>query len=105
MASRGALPQVFVTRRIPDAGLDMLRGRCEVEVWPGDGPPAREEIMRRVPELDGVLAMLTDRMDAELMHAAPRLKVISNYAVGYDNVDVPAATQRGIAVGNTPGVL
>src|SRR6266571_5561426 len=105
MASRGALPQVFVTRRIPDAGLDMLRDRCAVEVWPGDGPPAREEIMLRVPGLDGVLAMLTDRMDAELMDAAPRLKVISNYAVGYDNVDVPAATQHGIAVGNTPGVL
>ncbi len=83
----------------------MLNERCEVEVWPGDGPPPREDIMRRVPELDGILAMLTDRMDAELMDAAPRLKVISNYAVGYDNVDVPAATQRGIAVGNTPGVL
>src|SRR5438876_1175859 len=57
MASRGALPQVFVTRRIPDAGLDILRGRCEVEVWPGDGPPPREEIMRRVPELDGIVGL------------------------------------------------
>jgi len=97
--------RVFVTRVIPEAGLGLLRERCEVEVWPGDGPPAREEIMRRAPELDGILAMLTDRMDAEFMDAAPRLRVISNYAVGFDNVDVPAATERGIAVGNTPGVL
>src|SRR5438034_833265 len=68
MASRGALPQVFVTRRIPDAGLDMLRGRCEVEVWPGDGPPAREEIMFRVPELDGVLAKRARGFDMRIIY-------------------------------------
>jgi glyoxylate reductase len=102
---RMAQPRVFVTRVIPDAGLDLLRERCDLEVWPEEMPPAREEIMRRVPELEGILAMLTDRMDAELMDAAPRLRVISNYAVGFDNVDLAAATARGIPVGNTPGVL
>jgi glyoxylate reductase len=98
-------PKVFVTRIIPDAGLNLLRAHCELEVWPEELPPPREEIMRRVPELDGILALLTDRMDAELMDAAPKLRVISNYAVGFDNVDLAAATTRGIPVGNTPGVL
>lgn len=97
--------KVFVTRLIPEAGLRLVRERCEVEVWPGAEPPGRDEIMRRVPEVEGILALLTDRMDAELMDAAPRLRVISNYAVGFDNVDVAAASQRGIRVGNTPGVL
>jgi len=98
-------PKVFVTRVIPDAGLELVRAACDAEVWPGEGPPPREEIMRRVPELEGILALLTDRMDAELMDAAPKLRVISNYAVGFDNVDLAAATRRGIPVGNTPGVL
>jgi glyoxylate reductase len=98
-------PRVFVTRVIPEAGLSPLRDGCDVEVWPGEEPPPRKEIMRRASELDGILALLTDRMDAEFMDAAPKLRVISNYAVGFDNVDVPAATERGIAVGNTPGVL
>jgi glyoxylate reductase len=98
-------PRVFVTRIIPEAGLRLLRERCDVEVWPAEEPPPRDEIMRRVPELDGILSLLTDRVDAELMDAAPKLRVISNYAVGFDNVDVPAATERGIPVGNTPGVL
>ena len=97
--------KVFVTRAIPEAGIELVRGVAETEVWPGDGPPPREEIMRRAPELDGILSMLTDRMDAEFMDAAPKLRVISNYAVGFDNVDVPAASQRGIAIGHTPGVL
>jgi glyoxylate reductase len=98
-------PKVFVTRAIAEAGLARLRGACELELWAGEGPAPREEILRRVAELDGILTMLTDRMNAELMDAAPRLRVISNCAVGFDNIDVAAATQRGIAVGNTPGVL
>jgi len=65
----------------------------------------RAEVRARVAELEGILALLTDCIDAELMDAAPKLRVVSNYAVGFDNVDVAAATQRGIAVGNTPGVL
>ncbi|HEX6511786.1 MAG TPA: D-glycerate dehydrogenase [Chloroflexota bacterium] len=100
-----AKPKVFVTRQIPEAGLELLRKACELEVWPDEMPPSREELMRRAPELDGILALLTDRMDAEFMDAAPRLRVISNYAVGFDNTDVAAASERGVAVGNTPGVL
>ncbi|HEY8695292.1 MAG TPA: D-glycerate dehydrogenase [Chloroflexota bacterium] len=98
-------PKVFVTRIIPEAGLRLVREHCDAEVWPGEEPPGRDEIVRRAPELEGILALLTDRMDAELMDAAPKLRVISNYAVGYDNVDLAAASQRGIPVGNTPGVL
>ncbi|HLG68976.1 MAG TPA: D-glycerate dehydrogenase [Chloroflexota bacterium] len=100
-----AKPKVFVSRVIPEAGLRLVREHCEAEVWPGDEPPPREELMRRAPELEGILSMLTERIDAELMDAAPRLRVISNYAVGFDNIDIAAATQRGIRVGNTPGVL
>jgi len=100
-----AKPRVFVTRTIPEAGLQLIRERCDADIWPSEGPPARAELMRRAPELQGILAMLTDRMDAEFMDAAPKLRVISNYAVGFDNVDLPAASERDIAVGNTPGVL
>jgi glyoxylate reductase len=97
--------RVFVTRQLPGGALDRLSARHEVEVWPGRLPPPREELLRRAPELDGLLALLTDPVDAELMDAAPSLRAISNYAVGVDNVDVEAATARGIPVGNTPDVL
>ena len=76
-----------------------------VEVWPDRLPPPRAELLRRVPQLEGLLSMLTDAVDSELIEAAPSLRAISNYAVGVDNVDVDAATARGIPVGNTPGVL
>jgi lactate dehydrogenase-like 2-hydroxyacid dehydrogenase len=76
-----------------------------VEVWPERVPPPRDELMRRAPELEGLLSLLTDPVDAELIEAGPRLRAISNYAVGVDNVDVEAATVRGIPVGNTPDVL
>jgi glyoxylate reductase len=99
-------PKVFVTRAIPDRGLELLRQVCEVQVWDGELPPPREVLLQRVRGLDGLLSLLTDPVDAELMDAAgPGLKVISNYAVGYDNIDVAEATGRGIPVGNTPGVL
>ncbi|MGH2363781.1 MAG: NAD(P)-dependent oxidoreductase, partial [Chloroflexota bacterium] len=98
-------PEVFVTRKLPEAGLTLLRDACELEVWPDELPPPREEIRSRAPRLAGILSLITDRMDAEFMDAAPHLRVISNYAVGVDNVDVTAATQRRIVVGNTPGVL
>ena len=99
-------PRVFVTREIPAEGLDAIRAACDLDLWEGELPPPREELLRRVAGVDGLLALLTDRVDAELLDAAgPRLRVVSNYAVGFDNVDVPACTRRGIAVGNTPGVL
>jgi glyoxylate reductase len=99
-------PKVFVTRIIPDKGLDLVREFCEADVWEGELPPPREEILRRVQGVDGLLSLLTDRIDGEVMDAAGTgLKVISNYAVGFDNIEVDAATARDIPVGNTPDVL
>lgn len=101
----GAQARVFVTRRLPGAALERLAAAHEVEVWPERTPPPREELLRRAPELDGLLSLLTDPVDAALIDAAPSLRAISNYAVGVDNVDVEAASARGIPVGNTPDVL
>jgi lactate dehydrogenase-like 2-hydroxyacid dehydrogenase len=99
-------PKVFVTRLIPAPGLDLVTAACEADVWPDELPPSREIMLERVRGVDGLLCLLTDRVDGELMDAAgPRLKVISNHAVGVDNVDLPAATARGLPVGNTPGIL
>jgi glyoxylate reductase len=101
----GAQTSVFVTRQLPGAALDRLSAEHEVEIWPERLPPPRAELLSRAPELEGLLSLLTDPVDAELIEAAPRLRAISNYAVGVDNVDVEAATERGIPVGNTPDVL
>ena len=99
-------PQVFVARVIPDAGLDRVREACEMDLWDDALPPPRDELLRRVAGKDGLLTLLTDRVDDELLDAAgPQLKVVSNFAVGFDNIDVPALTKRGIPAGNTPGVL
>jgi glyoxylate reductase len=99
-------PRVYVTRIIPEGGLRLVREACDAEIWEGETPPPRKVLLEKVRGVDGLLSLLTDRIDAELMDAAgPQLKVISNYAVGYNNIDVEAATARGIAVGNTPGVL
>ena len=100
------LPRVFVSRRIPDEGLDPIIESCDADVWDGEMPPPRDELLRRVAGCDGVLALLTDRVDDAFLDAAgPQLRVVANYAVGYDNIDVPACRARGVAVGNTPGVL
>ena len=100
-----ARPSVFVTRRIPAVGLDRIVAACEAEVWPEQLPPPYELIRKKIANCDGLVSLLTDRVDENLLDAAPRLKVVSNFAVGFNNVDVPAATARGIAVGNTPGAL
>ena len=97
--------KVFVTRRLPGGALDRLAAEHEVEVWHEQLPPGRQELLARAPELEGLLSLLTDPVDAELIGAAPRLRAISNYAVGVDNVDLEAAADRGIPVGNTPDVL
>ena len=99
-------PRVFVSRRIPDDGLNRILEAADADVWPDELPPPRDELLRRVEGVDGVLALLTDRVDAEFLdRAGPQLKVVSNYAVGFDNIVVPEATRRRVAVGNTPGVL
>ena len=98
-------PRVFVTRRIPKAGLDRLQSACEIDVWPGEMPPPAAVLREKAHDADGLLSLLTDRIDAELLRSAKRLKVVSNFAVGVDNIDVEEATRLGIKVGNTPGVL
>lgn len=101
-----AKPKVFVTRIIPDAGFDLVKAACEVDLWTEELPPPYEVLLERVRGVDGLLCLLTDRIDAQLMDTAgPQLKVISNHAVGFDNIDIPAATARKIPVGNTPGIL
>ena len=99
-------PKVFVTRMIPEKGQSMVTDFCDAEVWPDELPPSRAILLERVRGIEGLLCLLTDRIDGEVMDAAgPGLKVISNHAVGVDNIDLPAATRRGIPVGNTPGIL
>ena len=101
-----ARPRVFVTRRISQEGLDRIAAQTDADIWPGDLPPARDELLRRVTGIDGVLSMVTERVDDEFLErAGPRLKVVSQFGVGVDNIDVGACTRRGVAVGNTPGVL
>jgi lactate dehydrogenase-like 2-hydroxyacid dehydrogenase len=97
--------RVFVTRELPFPALDRLRTEHEVEVWPEPGPPPAEELHARVREAEGLLSMLTDRVDAALLDAAPQLRAVANLAVGTDNIDLEAARARGVAVGNTPDVL
>jgi glyoxylate reductase len=98
-------PKVFVARRIPDVGLNAIAAACDVDVWPEQLPPSPEELRKRVAGCTGLVSLLTDRVDAALLDAAPGLKVVSNFAVGFNNVDVPACTARGVSVGNTPGAL
>jgi glyoxylate reductase len=105
MPDAATRPRVFVTRAIPDAGLALLRHACDVTVWPGELPPSTADLLMGARDCDAVLALLTDRMDAAFFDACPQVRVVSNMAVGYDNIDVGAATARGIAVGNTPGIL
>jgi len=98
--------KVYITRRIPEPGIEMIRKEHEVEINPYDRVLTREELLQAVKGKDGILCLLTDKIDAEVFDAAgPQLKVVSNYAVGYDNIDVKEATKRGIVVTNTPGVL
>jgi len=98
-------PKVFVTQNIPQAGLDLLMKECEVFVNKEDRVLSKGEIIERLKGMDGMVCLLTDAIDGEIMDAEPNLKVISNYAVGFNNIDVDAATERGIPVTNTPGVL
>lgn len=99
-------PSVFITRKIPGDAVKNLETLAAVETWPEEMPPPYEVLLKKISQIDGILTLLTDRIDANLIsHAGPRLKVISQCAVGFDNIDVKAATVKGIPVGNTPGVL
>jgi glyoxylate reductase len=98
-------PEVFVTRHLPQSALNDLSAVCDVDIWDKEYPPPYDVILDKVACKVGILCLLTDTIDAALMDSAPNLKVISQCAVGYDNIDIVAATARGITVGNTPGVL
>jgi glyoxylate reductase len=97
--------RIFVTRDLPFPALDRLREAHDADVWDQPAPPSPEVLRERAAAADGLLSMLTDRVDAELFDAAPRLRAVANLAVGTDNVDLDAAAARGVAVGNTPDVL
>jgi glyoxylate reductase len=99
------MARVFVTRRLPFPALDRLRAAHDVDVWPDPAPPAPDALRERAAGADALLTMLTDRVDAELLDAAPGVRAVANLAVGTDNIDLEAAGERGVAVGNTPGVL
>lgn len=99
------MARVYVTRQIPKVGLELLTQEHDVDVWPGELPPGRDALKEGVADADALLCLLTDRIDSEVLAAAPRLRVVANHAVGYENVDVAAATERGIVVTNTPDVL
>jgi glyoxylate reductase len=98
-------PRVFITRALPRQAMDLIEEACDADVWLSDLPPPQPDLLDHVRDADGVLSLLTDPIDATLIEAASRLQVISNCAVGVDNVDVGAATRRKIPVGNTPDVL
>jgi glyoxylate reductase len=98
-------PKVYVTRLLPKVAMDRIHSFCDAKVWEGELPPPSEVLIQNVAEIEGLLSLLTDKVDAELINRAQKLKVISNCAVGFDNIDVQEATRRGIIVGNTPGVL
>src|SRR5687768_8482561 len=99
-------PKVFVTRAIPEKGLKLIKDFCDPDLWSDDLPPSREDLLQHVRGVDGLLCLLTDKIGDEVMEAAgSQLKVISNFAVGFDNIDIDAASARRIPVGNTPNVL
>ena len=98
-------PKVYITRLLPKPALDHINSNCDAKTWSGELPPPRNVILENIVDVEGLLSLLTDKIDAEVMDKAPKLKVISNCAVGFDNIDIAAATKCGIVVGNTPGVL
>ena len=99
------MARIFVTRRLPGPALDRLSARHDVEIWADPLPPPPDRLAELARDVDGLLSTIADRIDAQLIDSCPNLRAIANYAVGYDNVDIAAATRRGIPVGNTPDVL
>ena len=98
-------PKIYVTRRLPEAALAPLRTCGEVQVWESDHAIPRETLLQEIIDTVALLGMVTERIDDDLLDHAPQLKIVANMAVGYDNVDVPALTRRGVVLTNTPGVL
>jgi glyoxylate reductase len=98
-------PKVYVTRELPERGLKIIKEHFDYEVWLEYAPPPKEVIIEKVRDVDALASLLSDKIDAEVFDAAPKLKIVAQLAVGFDNIDVKEATRRGIYVTNTPGVL
>lgn len=98
-------PKVFIAREIPKKGIDMISEYYDIEVWDKYQPPPRDVYVEKIKDIDALVSLLSDKIDKELLEHAKRLKIIAQYAVGYDNIDIDACTERGIYVTNTPGVL
>ena len=98
-------PRAFITRMMHPDAVAMIGEAAQTEVWPDDPPPSPEQLRAKLADADGLLINIMDRVDASLLDAAPRLKVVSQLAAGLDNVDIPECTRRGILVGSTPGIL
>jgi glyoxylate reductase len=98
--------KVYITRQLPRAAVDIVAAACEYRMWEQEATPVpRDLLLREVADADGILSLISERIDAELLDAGPRLRIVANMAVGYDNVDLPTLTQRGVLLTNTPGVL
>lgn len=98
-------PKIYVTRELPERGLNNIRKYFDVEVWPEYAPPPKKTIIEKAKNVDALASLLSDKIDAEVFNAAPKLKIVSQLAVGFDNIDIAEATKRGIYVTNTPEVL
>jgi glyoxylate reductase len=98
-------PKVYVTREMPERGLSIIQEKFEAEVWRDYAPPPKRTIIEKAANADALATLLSDKIDAEVFDAAPKLKIVAQMAVGFDNIDVGKATKRGIYVTNTPGVL
>jgi len=98
-------PRVYVTREMPERGLRIIKERFDTEVWPDYTPPPKKTIIEKAANVDALATLLSDKIDAEVFDAAPKLKIVAQMAVGFDNIDIGEATKRGIYVTNTPGVL
>ena len=100
-----ARPRVFVTHSLFNEARHILSASCDAEYWNASERPSREELLRKVKDKEGLVCLLTEKVNEELLRAAPKLRIVSNVAVGFDNIDVDACTKRGVVATNTPGVL
>ncbi len=98
-------PRIYVTRELPERGLNLIKQHFDVQIWPEYAPPPKKTIIEKVKDADGLASLLSDKIDSEVFDSAPKLKIVAQLAVGFDNIDIPEATKRGIYVTNTPEVL
>ena len=98
-------PKVLITRKVPETAITRLQNQCDLTIWEEDQAVSRDWLLQHISEVEGLYCLLTDTIDAEVLQRAPRLKVVSTMAVGFDNIDVTECTRRDIPIGHTPGVL